>query len=69
MIGELGNVDMATMDNGLISRFITHLLNYYKLLFIVTEEKKQEQSLLLEIQYFMRFTWSILIGTKFLKSP
>ena len=67
MIGELGNVDMATMDN--MSRFITHLLNYYKLLFIVTEEKKQERSLLVEIQYFMRFTWSILIGTKFLKSP
>ena len=58
MIGELGNVDMATMDNGLsyMSRFITHLLNYYKLLFIVTEEKKQERSLLVEIQYFMRFT-------------
>ena len=55
MIGELGNVDMATMDNDM-SRFITHLVNYYKLLFIVTEEKKQERSLLVEIQYFMRCT-------------
>ena len=54
MIGGLDIVDIT----GVPRRYFTKLSMFYSNFmsyFIVTEEKKQERSLLVEIQYFMKF--------------